>query len=341
MVRRLTQEEFESRVKENSEGNIKVLGNYKNKRTKVKVKCEKCGYIWDANPEPLWNGHGCPKCANNILKTTEKFKKEVYNLTGNEYSILSEYQGASKKVKFKHNKCGNEFEMNPKDFLRGQRCPNERYEKSAKSNIEIQGKPKEKNKLLEEICLKENYEIIKGYTNAKTKLILKHLECGKIFEVSPYGFIYMNIRCSCKNRSKGEQVIKEWLDLNDYNYIEQYRIKECKNKRALPFDFAVFENNKLIFLIEFDGEQHETVKFNFNSEGEALKNFNKQQENDKIKNEFCKNNKIPLIRIKYNKHQKFELFKEKIICDLIKKIDKYKHGNIERSLIEISRTCND
>ena len=151
----------------------------------------------------------------------------------------------------------------------------------------------------------------------------------------------MNIRCSCKNRSKGEQVIKEWLDLNDYNYIEQYRIKECKNKRALPFDFAVFENNKLIFLIEFDGEQHEIVKFNFNSEGEALKNFNNQQENDKIKNEFCKNNKIPLIRIKYNKHQKFELFKEKIICDLIKKIDKYKHGNIERSLIEISRTCND
>ena len=76
MVRKLTQEEFENRVKENSKGNINVLGNYKNKRTKVKVECKKCGYIWDTNPEPLWKGHGCTKCANNILKQQKNLKKK-------------------------------------------------------------------------------------------------------------------------------------------------------------------------------------------------------------------------------------------------------------------------
>ena len=55
-------------------------------------------------------------------KTTREFKQEVYNLVGNEYSVLGEYVTNKIKIKMKHNLCGNEFEMTPNRFLSGNRC---------------------------------------------------------------------------------------------------------------------------------------------------------------------------------------------------------------------------
>ena len=56
-------------------------------------------------------------------KTTREFKQEVYNLVGNEYSVLGEYINNKTKIKMKHNLCGHEFEMTPNSFLSGgNRC---------------------------------------------------------------------------------------------------------------------------------------------------------------------------------------------------------------------------
>ena len=40
----MTQEEFETRVKEYTNDTVKVVGQYVNKRTKVLVECKVCGY---------------------------------------------------------------------------------------------------------------------------------------------------------------------------------------------------------------------------------------------------------------------------------------------------------
>ena len=56
-------------------------------------------------------------------KTTEEFKQEVYNLVGNEYSVLGEYITNKTKIKMRHNKCGYEYEVTPNSFLsNGNRC---------------------------------------------------------------------------------------------------------------------------------------------------------------------------------------------------------------------------
>ena len=53
-----------------------------------------------------------------------------------------------------------------------------------------------------------------------------------------------------------------------------------------------FKNNKLDFLLEFDGRQHyEDVKFYPST---AI-----TQKYDLIKNQYCKNNNIKLVRIPY------------------------------------------
>lgn len=44
---------------------IKVIGKYKNSKTKLRLHCKKCGREWEATPFPLLKGVGCPHCASS------------------------------------------------------------------------------------------------------------------------------------------------------------------------------------------------------------------------------------------------------------------------------------
>lgn len=77
-------------------------------------------------------------------------------------------------------------------------------------------------------------------------------------------------------------------------FRQQATFKDLKQITLLRFDFAILDNNKekILRLIEFDGEQH-FQEIEFFGPLEKIKN------NDKIKNEYCINNNIPLVRIPY------------------------------------------
>lgn len=331
-MRKISQEEFIKRVEEKHGKDIEILGNYINKKTKVLVK-HKCGYEWNANPEPLWNGHGCPRCSGKLKKNTSSIKKEIYELVGDEYEVIGEYIDTHTPIKFKHNICGNIFKMSPKAFIHnGQRCPHERYIRSAKSNSIPFDIIKDKIMELEN----GNYDIIGDYIKASKKVEFVHYICGRKFMLEPTRFIKGGIRCPYCYRSKGEEVIREYLTTNNYSFKEQFKIKECKNIRPLPFDFALFESNKLICLIEYDGAQHYEKKFNSNE-----KEFLRIQQNDQIKNEFCKSKKIILIRIKYVRSENPNIFKDKIINKLEKELAKYNMTIPSQASEETPRRCND
>jgi hypothetical protein len=110
--------------------------------------------------------------------------------------------------------------------------------------------------------------------------------------------------CGCGVRSKGELKVKTLLENTNLNFCEQYKVYIKQNQyeveQAHPyyFDFAIIENNQLKYLIEYDGAQHFTYKENaeywFNKE-----NHEKTKIRDAIKNQWCKENNIPLIRIPY------------------------------------------
>ena len=76
----------------------------------------------------------------------------------------------------------------------------------------------------------------------------------------------------------------------------QYSFIDCKNNIALRFDFYLPEHNTCI---EYDGIQHfKPIKF-FNGKAGLLKTI----KHDQIKNRYCQNNNINLIRIKYNQRK--------------------------------------
>jgi hypothetical protein len=135
------------------------------------------------------------------------------------------------------------------------------------------------------------------YTGSDDKIECMCLKCGTI--MNNMARVYTGCRktgCSkCGRKSRGEDAIQTWLDHNGYTYAKQYSIDEVRRKSKLLFDFAIFNNDELLCLIEYDGVQHfEPIK-RFGGVGY----LEDQRARDNIKNEYCKDNNINLIRIPY------------------------------------------
>lgn len=106
--------------------------------------------------------------------------------------------------------------------------------------------------------------------------------------------ISYTISCGCNQESVGELYIKNLLDTAQINYKTQYIIPELS--QWMKFDFAIFnKTDKLICLIEYDGEQHFHPVDLFGGE----ERFNIQKERDERKNAYCTEKEIPLIRVPY------------------------------------------
>lgn len=104
--------------------------------------------------------------------------------------------------------------------------------------------------------------------------------------------------CGCKHQSFGEKEIEELLKSNSIRYQSQYRFNDFKQR---IYDFALLDyENKVLRLIEFDGEQH----FKSVEHWEDLKNV---QSRDKEKNQYALLHNIPLIRIPYWERGKISL----------------------------------
>ena len=116
--------------------------------------------------------------------------------------------------------------------------------------------------------------------------------------------------CGCEKMSKGEQIIAKLLNDNNINYEYNKSMFKFSNNKNAIFDFYI--NNQ--YLIEYDGETHYQHNLHGWHNETQLK---KQQERDIIKNQWCKDNNIPLIRIPYWHLQNL------IINDLILKTTKY------------------
>ena len=120
--------------------------------------------------------------------------------------------------------------------------------------------------------------------------------CGKEIDVRSYNLISGNtFSCGCLKQSHGEYLIEQLLQKNNIQYEKEKTFSSCvfnDTKQLARFDFYV--NNQ--YIIEFDGEQH----FNYTQTGWNTKeNFIKTKEHDNYKNQWCKENNIPIIRIPY------------------------------------------
>ncbi len=99
------------------------------------------------------------------------------------------------------------------------------------------------------------------------------------------------LSCGCLRASHGEYKIAQILLNNNIPFVCEKKFSSCIFEDThLPARFDFFVNNK--YLIEFDGIQHYEPIW-------GRDNLLQTQKRDAYKNQWCKKNNIPLIRIPY------------------------------------------
>lgn len=162
--------------------------------------------------------------------------------------------------------------------------------------------------LQKEIVSQNSFEDISGQTFGKLKAI-------KYIGYDNNGKRMWQCECSCPSKTKIQVRLSDLksgktTSCGCIKSIGEEKISFLLNQAGIPFErektfpscrfeggglarFDFYVNNE--YLIEYDGIQHFKPTFNQLNNN----NFNITQQHDKFKNEWCKNNNIPLIRINY------------------------------------------
>lgn len=284
----------------------KVKG-FEKYQEKVEIIHKKCGRSIFQTKNGHLRGDGCKACNSGLVRNKEEFIKEAIAIHGDAYDYSEiDYIDTSVDVELKCNDCECKFWDRPSNHLHAHktnktwvsRCP----------NCKDYSKALTKEKFVEMAVAmhadKYDYSEVE-YVRSILPVKIKCNECGTKFEQRPNGHLATrknNLggcpQCSYVNpssESKGEKTIAKYLTDRCIKFVRQYTNISCKNdkNKALRFDFYIPELN---LLIEYDGEQHfKPIKY-----WGGQKNFEKLQVNDKIKENWAKENGLNFVRFKYD-----------------------------------------
>lgn len=120
-------------------------------------------------------------------------------------------------------------------------------------------------------------------------------DCGNEVEVLGNSLTtYHTLSCGCLV-SYWNTYIQQFLEENKIEHKPEYIVYIGDN--YYRYDFYLPQYN---LFIEYDGQQHyEPVRFHGNNIEDNMNEFKKVQEHDKIKNQYCEENNINLLRIPY------------------------------------------
>ena len=281
----------------------------KGSKQKIKVLCDYCNKIitveWsDYYRYSLNNTKYACKCCrqrktsdNNLEKRRQHLYKQSLKVC-NEKNLklitpIENIKNASDRVIYNCPKHGNN-ETKIYTLFSGHGCPKCQYDNSKLTPDEVERRIGNYGATL----LNKN-----DYNGTTTKnLKIKCRDCDCVFITSYNSFICSNGGQYCpecsKYESHGEKNIRLFLENNNIDYISQYRFPDCKDIKSLPFDFYLPTKNKII---EYDGKQHyEPTKWQgLTDDKTIIANFEKIKIHDEIKNQYCKDNGIVLLRIPY------------------------------------------
>lgn len=263
------------------------LVNYVNKRTKVKIVCQEHGIFEQTPDHHLYQKNGCNKCGGTSKSTNSEFIIKAEKIYNNKYDYSKvEYVNNKEKVDIICSKHGI-FQQRPNEHLNGNGCNKCGILKQIKhieydNTIFINKANKIHNKLYD-------YSLVE-YKEHKINVNIICPIHG-VFKQKPTTHLQ---GCGCQKckSSKGEEKIRNYLREKNISFKEQYKFDDCEYKNKLVFDFYLPEHNTCI---EYDGKQHFKIVEYFGGRS----GFMKRKHRDKIKNQYCIDNNINLIRIPY------------------------------------------
>lgn len=276
------------------------------KRTVCKCRCDCGGEIIRESSHLQCREHQSCGCDTSELRSINNRTNEIGNTYGY-LTILDIDYNTKPSTAICKCKCGNIVKLSKIDVvsLHSQSCGCLQIERAKEANT------KDHTGEVSETGI----EIIRPlYQSTRGKWIweCKCPICGNLFEALPAKILEnITTSCGCKVMSSGEVLIEKYLKDNNISYERQKRFPDCKYIYTLPFDFALYNNDgSLNCLVEYDGQQHYKCIDFYGGEDAYLA----RQRNDNIKNQYCIDNDIKLVRIDYkNKAEDIE----KIITNIM------------------------
>lgn len=292
------------------------------KERRARFLCKRCGDEFITRINHAVRGAtkscGCLRSELSSVRQRDKTWKQIYKQQDQKFGMLTIVSEAEDYIRPNGDHlmqvlcrcdCGNEIVVRASELLGGQiscGCYTKQITSKIKRNQtwkRIREQPKQKFGMLTVIGQAEDY--IKANGEHETRVRCR-CECGNE-KVVLAGSLFNGdtTSCGCRKNSKAEENIDRYLYDINVSYGKQIRINDCVNpttNHTLPFDFALFDNNKQIkCLIEYQGEQHYKDTGDF---GRV-----QREVTDKIKKDYCISNNIQLYEIRYDQNEVEELKK--------------------------------
>lgn len=262
---------------------FKIIGEYVDAKTPIHCKCSICNHEWYPFPGNILKGQGCPECGNKSKsKKLSKSKEDVENKLPDNIELIN-YIRSGEKALFRCKVCSHEWFAIPSNVINKQSgCP--------KCSGRIKTDKEFKKELLK---INPNITVLENYKTAITKLKCSCNKCGNTWEADPHHLL-RGQGCPKCSKSKGELFIQSFLDSQNVSYTSQYCLLS-DFPRKIFIDFRTIINDKEYY-IEYNGIQHYQPVEYFG----GVETFKKQQERDNFLKEYCIDNNINLIEVKYD-----------------------------------------
>ena len=285
MNKSFSKQEYEERIKvifPNANFSIVKFSGYKND---VTILCKKCNNEFTLKrADDLFNRVNFCSCDKEFKNFHEKID---YLSTKFDFTVI-EKKSASEKQIIKCNKCNTVMHRHSKSILKTpwhcDVCNNYAKGRSPYKQKDIQERLNNQ--------FNNQYELLE-YQGLTKPALIKHNNCGLIFKIRDLGDLFDGRNRGCPKcyqfKSKGEQAIQNYLEANNIEYIPQKTFSPL-NKTKYRFDFFLPTFN---LAIEYQGEQH------YRDNGFFKDDLNTVQKRDAIKRQYCINNNIDLLEIKY------------------------------------------
>ena len=294
MNKKITREEIIKKLELNNPSII-LDGEFTKMNSSSKFKCLICNSSFIRSSHTISNGiTGCPTCSK---LNTKKFIDKVNKIHNSNIEVLGEYLNNRTKIEVKCKICEYQWYTEPRHLIRGNKCL-----MCCRKNISLNNK-KTHNEFVEKVnsIHLDKVSVIGTYIDYKTKIEVKCNKCKHDWMVRPASLYTSG--CPKCNSSKGEILIDRILKKLNIKYIYQYKFEGLKteNNGSPTFDFVILDNNNnIIKVIEYDGEQH----FKPVKKWGGSKRLEQQQKTDQFKTNFCINSNIEIIRIPYTDFKK-------------------------------------
>lgn len=298
MTKKLTNEEFNIRLKEKYGDSYVIVGTYINSATPIELIHTNCGRVINPRPNDLFSyNYTCNECRKDKLTLTSSndvFNHKIKSISNGNLSLVSDYNGYKSKVIIHCSKHNLDYTTTAVNVTRKGRltCPICVSGKKRKSQV------KSISLFKKELELAHNGDIVAEgkYVNTHTKMIFRCKLCDNTFNSEPNSVLRIS-GCPYCNQYKGEVLIANTLNLLGIPFESQKKFNDLKDNRFLSYDFYIPEYN---LLVEYNGEQHYKPITFFGGE----RAFKKQVAHDKLKVKYAEDNGYELLSIRYTTNER-------------------------------------